>query len=320
MTAPPASPVPPVSAAPAGRVRPAVGSDALSGVAWMVLTTLLFAGVTATVRHVGPEVAAPEAAFLRYLFGTLMIAPLLAPLRRAPPGARALLVFALRGAAHGGAVILWFYAMARIPMAEVTALGYTTPLFMTLGAAVFFGERLHRRRLAALGAGLLGALIILRPGFAEVSAGHLAQLGAAPLFAVSYLIAKRLTVRQDPTLIVAMLSLFCTLALLPAAIMHWTWPSLHAVAWLAVTAALATAGHYAMTRALRAAPLTVTQPIGFLQLVWASALGILLFREPLDPFVLLGGGVVVGAATVIARREALAARRARAAPAPDTQG
>jgi drug/metabolite transporter (DMT)-like permease len=184
---------------------------------------------------------------------------------------------------------------------------------------VFFGERLHTRRIVALLAGLLGALVILRPGLSAISSGQLAQLAAAPLFASSYLIAKRLSTGGDPAVIVAMLSVVCTLVLLPGAVLHWTAPSFVDLCWFALTALFATAGHYTMTQALKAAPLTVTQPVNFLQLVWAAALGIILFGEAVDPFVVLGGGIVVGAATFIAHREAQAARRGITPPAVATK-
>jgi drug/metabolite transporter (DMT)-like permease len=228
-------------------------------------------------------------------------------------------IFVGRGLVHGVAVMLWFYAMARIPIAEVTALGYTAPIFVTLGAAFFFGERLHLRRIMAVAAGFAGAMIILRPGFQEISSGQLAQLTAAPLFAASFLLAKGLTREVSPALIVAMLSLFCTLTLLPGAIAQWRAPTLEEVLWLGLTAAFATAGHYTLTRAFASAPLTVTQPVGFLQLVWAALLGMLVFGEALDPFVFLGGSIVVAAVTYISHREARVARRMRTPPAVATK-
>jgi len=91
------------------------------------------------------------------------------------------------------------------------------------------------------------------------------------------------------------------------------------VFWLAMTAVFATAGHYTLTRAFAAAPLTVTQPVSFLQLVWAALLGIVVFGEALDPMVIAGGGVIVGAATYISHREAVAARRAQTPPAVATK-
>ncbi len=291
----------------------------LVGIGWMVLTSVLFVCVTGIVRYLGSDIPAVEAAFIRYAIGLLMVIPAFAPLLKIRIAAPQLGQFALRGLVHGGAVMLWFYAMARIPIAEVTALGYTAPIFVTIGAALFFGEALHLRRISAVLVGFLGAMIILRPGFQEISSGQLAQLAAAPLFAASFLLAKGLTRDFSPALIVAMLSLFCTLALLPGAIIQWREPTLEEVAWLSLTAVFATAGHYTLTRAFAAAPLTVTQPVSFLQLVWASILGMTLFGEALDPYVFFGGGIVVAAVTYISHREAVAARRQHTPPAVATK-
>lgn len=287
-----------------------------TGVAWMVATTVCFVLVTVVVRYVGTDLPAAQSAFLRYAFGIVLLAPMLGPLFRRSRPARTWRLYAVRGAVHAVAVTLWFFAMARIPIAEVTALGYVAPIFVTIGAAFYFGERLYLRRISAVLAGFLGALIILRPGFQEINWGQLAQLGAAPLFAISFLMAKKLTEDEDPAVIVAMLTVFCTIGLLPGALMEWVAPSLAETALLGLTAVFATAGHYTMTRAMRAAPLTVTQPVTFLQLVWATILGVVLFGEPVDPFVVLGGGVVVASATFIAHREAVAARRPTTPPAP----
>lgn len=293
--------------------------NVLSGIFWMVITTFLFVGVTASVRYLGTSIPAPEAAFLRYAFGTILMIPFFGPLFSNPPSRSALSLFALRGVVHGIGVILWFYAMARIPIAEVTALGYIAPIFVTIGAAIFLGERLRWRRIIAVLAALIGALIILRPGFQEVGVGQLAQVGAAPLFAASTLIAKRLTQLADPSLIVGLLSLLCTIVLLPPALMNWVDPTWTEVGFLAFTAVIATAGHYTMTLAMRAAPITVTQPIQFIQLVWATLLGVFAFGEAADPFVLLGGAIIVGSATFISHREARASRRAITPPAAATK-
>ena len=291
----------------------------LVGIGWMLVTTVLFVCVTGIVRHLGSDIPAVEAAFIRYGLGLLMVLPAFRPLLTQWPRGVVLGRFAMRGLVHGVAVMLWFYAMARIPIAEVTALGYTSPIFVTLGAAFFFGERLHLRRILAVAIGFLGAMVIIRPGFHEISSGQLAQLAAAPLFACSFLLAKGMTREVGSGLIVAMLSLGCTLTLLPGALLQWRDPTLEEVAWLGLTAVFATAGHYTLTRAFQAAPLTVTQPVGFLQLVWAALLGVMVFGEALDPYVFLGGGMVVAAATYISHREAAAARRMRTPPAVATK-
>ena len=285
----------------------------------MIITTFMFVCVTGIIRYLGSSLPASEAAFIRYAFGLLIMGPSLWKLFKNLPDAGLMGTFVFRGAAHAAGVTLWFFAMARIPIAEVTAIGYVTPIFITIGAAIFLGEKLRARRLFGVLAGLTGALVILRPGFQEVSIGQLAQLGTAPVFAISYLLTKSLTGRTDPQTIVAMLTLFCTLFLLPMALLDWQTPTNRELFWLFITALCATFGHYAMTKALAAAPISVTQPITFLQLVWASALGILAFDESLDPYVIVGGMIIVAAATYISLRESRLAKQPITPPASATK-
>jgi drug/metabolite transporter (DMT)-like permease len=203
--------------------------------------------------------------------------------------------------------MLWFFAMARIPIAQVTAIGFTTPIFTTMGAVLFLGEVLHARRIAAIVVSFLGTLIILRPGAVSIELGAFAQLAAAPLFACSFLIAKKLTETESSASIVAYMSVFVTLALLVPALLVWRTPTLTELGWLFVTAIFATAGHYTLTRAMQTAELTVLQPFSFLQLVWATLLGFYLFSEVPDVWTLTGGAVIIASVTYIAHREARAA-------------
>lgn len=276
----------------------------LLGILWMLASGLSFVAVTGIVRHLGTDLPAVENAFLRFAFGLLFLLPTLLPALRAGFAPGAMRLFTARGALHTLAVTLWFFAMARIPVAEVTAIGYLNPIVVTIGAALIFGEKLALRRILAIVVAFAGALVILRPGLRDVLPGHVAQLGAATSFGLSYLIAKRLSAIAPAGAIVAMMSLMVTVGLLPFAVFVWVPPSAAQLGWLALVAAFATAGHYAMTLAFAAAPLTVTQPVTFLQLVWATLLGALAFGEPVDPFVLLGGGMIIAAITYITWREA----------------
>ena len=132
--------------------------------------------------------------------------------------------------------------------------------------------------------------------------------------------AKRLSERVAPSVVVAMMSLTVCLGLAPVAALDWVAPTAVQLAVLACTALCATAGHYAMTRAFTAAPLTVTQPVVFLQLIWASLLGALVFAEPVDLWVLVGGAVMIGAISYITWREAHLRRPSPAAAALPSEG
>lgn len=294
-------------------------SRPVAGIAWMALTGLLFVGVTAIVKVLGTRIPAPEAAFLRYSLGLVFLIPMIRPMMRTRLTRRQLRLFSMRGLAHTAGVSLWFFAMARIPIADVTAMNYLSPVYVTLGAALFLGEKLAARRIIAVVAALVGALIILRPGFREIGAGHLAMLIAAVFFAVSYLTAKRMADETGAAVTVTMLSLTVTLGLAPLAAWNWVTPTGHEVLLLFGVAFLATTGHYTMSLALAAAPVTVTQPVGFLQLVWAVLLGALVFNEGIDIWVIVGGLVIISAISFMAWREALLKRRLRTPVAPATK-
>lgn len=293
------------------------------GVIWMVLTGLNFVAVTAIVKHIGNEVPAAQGAFLRYLLGLVFLIPMIRPILAAHLTKRQFKLFAARGVVHTIAVILWFFAMARIPIADVTAMNYLSPVYVTLGAALVLKEALPPRRLAAVVIALVGAIIILRPGFREIDPGHIAMLGTALMFAAGYLIAKQLSGEVSAVVVVGMLSITVTIGLAPFAWAVWVPVAWSDIGWLFLVACFATAGHYSMTLAFAAAPLTVTQPVTFLQLIWAVAMGALLFNEPVDGWVVFGGAIIMASISFITWREAqikTAAKRRITPTAHQTKG
>lgn len=287
----------------------------LKGMIWMLVSGLNFVAVTAIVKHLGDAVPAAEAAFLRYVLGLVFLLPMIRPILNARLTRRQLGLFTLRGVTHSLAVILWFFAMTRITIAEVTAMNYLTPIYVTLLAALLLREGLPLRRIAAIALAFIGALIILRPGVRVLETGHVAMLGTALLFSVSYLSAKVMSDEVSATVVVGMLNITVTLGLLPFALAVWVTPSLTEVMWLFLVACFATAGHYSMTFAFAAAPLTVTQPVTFLQLIWAVSLGALVFGEAVDIFVVLGGMLILGAVLWLTWREAQQRRLQTQTPA-----
>jgi drug/metabolite transporter (DMT)-like permease len=278
-------------------------NQSIIGIMWMVLTTILFVGVTATVRYLEGEVPAPQAAFLRYAIGTLLLTPSLITLIKIKPNKPLMSKFLLRGLVHSFGVTLWFYAMSVMPVAEVTAIGFLTYIFVSIGACIFLKEKLHKHRITAVIISFVGALIILRPGFKVIESGQLGMLMATVVFTASYLIAKLVSKERSSSEIVAMLSIFTTIFLIPSAIYSWEPISIEALLILAFTALIATIGHITMTQAIKAAPMVVTQPILFLQLVWASMVGLFLFDEQFDLYVIIGGTVIMICVCYVSYRE-----------------
>ena len=276
----------------------------------MVMTGICFVMVTALVKTLGGSVPAAQSAFLRYVLGLVFLLPIWRELVQTRLTKRQLGLFGIRGAVHAVGVAFWFFAMSRIPIAEVTAMNYLTPVFVTILAAFFLGEKLAIRRILAIVAALAGAALILRPGFRVLDPGHLAMLGTATMFSASYLIAKVVSDELDAKMVVAMLSITVPIGLLPLALMDWITPNFTQVFILFGVALFATVGHYTMTRAFAAAPVSVTQPVTFPQLVWSVIIGALFFAEPPDSFVIAGGAVIMAAVSFITWREARAKKRA----------
>ncbi len=281
----------------------------LYGAAWMVLSGLVFVLVAILVRWLDDDLPSEQAVFIRYLFALVFLLPSLLKIQWRDISLATGRLYLLRGVFHSAAVILWFYAMANIPMSEVTAIGYTTPIYTAIGAVLIFGESFRLRRMLAIVAGFIGVLIILRPGFQEIALGSMAQAIAAPCFAISFLFTKQLTKTERIGDIMVMLTLACTIALAPLAFLNWHTPGWQDIVLLAAIALLATAGHYSVTRAISLAPLTVTQPMSFIQMIWALTFGYLIFDETPDAWVISGAVMIVAAISYMAHREVVIARR-----------
>lgn len=289
----------------------------LLGAFYMMLTGLLFVGMTSVIKSIGSDLPPIQIAFLRFAFGAIAFLPMLVRSRDQFAFDRALLgLFTLRGACHVAGVGMWFYALTVIDLSEVTAINYMTPIYLTIGAALFFGERLAWMRIAAIVVAFVGVLIVLRPGFRAIEMGHVAMMVGAVFLAGSYLLAKRLSGEASVSVVVAMMSFTATLGLAPFAMSVWVMPNVTELILCCVIAGMASAAHYFMTMAFRVAPMVVVQPINFLQLVWASLLGALMFDEPIDIYVVLGGVIIVASVSFITWREAVARRASVAAKIP----
>ncbi len=270
---------------------------------FMVLTGACMVAVMVNLRYLDESLPSVQVAFIRYLFGLAIIFPFAIHELKLRNLEIPIIKHGIRGTLHGFGVVLWFYSVSQIPLSDVTAISYLTPIFTTIGAIIVFKERLTKQRSLAILTAITGAILILKPGFEVISAGILAQLLSTLLLATSYLITKNLTKTEGIFLIVLMLNLFATLTLLPFALLSWVTPSVHDLGLLLAIAILASFGHYFVTTAVALAPLSVTQPVIFLQLIWATLIGLLIFGEPIDFLIIMGGGFIVLAITQIAYSE-----------------
>ena len=270
-----------------------MNTNALQGILWMLLTTLLFVMVTAVVRYIGEAIPAAQAAFIRYVIGTIILLPFIIPLIRKSITRKDLIIYIFRGLAHGFGVILWFFAMARIPVSEVTAIGYITPIFVSIAAFIFLKEKFSISIIGALAICMIGMIIIIKPTPGGIATGQLSMVIATLFFAASYILAKKLSSTESTLEILVALNFIVTITLAPFAVVFWVTPSLQEVLFLSIVALFATAGHFTMTMALKLAPITITQPISYVQIVWASCIGFIFFGETISLWFTIGASLII---------------------------
>lgn len=286
---------------------------------WAASSGAIFCVLNATMRALALQLHPMQIQFLRYLFGFLVLLPLV---WRAGPAAfkpNNLAGQFWRGGVHTLGLVVWFLALTHIPLADTTAIGFTGPIFIMLGAWWFLGEAMRWERWVATVLGLGGVLIVLGPKLSGAGGGyHLLMLASAPMFAASFLITKVLTRTENTSVIVLWQAITVTLFSVPAAV--WVWQPPSAWQWLGFAAcgAMGSAGHYCLTRSFRHADISSTQSLKFLDLIWSAALGWALFGDVPAETTLLGGAVIT-AATLWAARQEARRHRANAAAEADTQ-
>jgi len=201
-------------------------------------------------------------------------------------------------------MVLWYMALPHLTLADTTAIGFTGPIFVMIGAFLALGEKMYWERWLSAAIGFVGVLIVVGPKM-NASGGlyELIMLGSAPLFAASALITKALTKRDKTEVIVVWQCITISLFTLPLAIPQWEWPTVGQWAIFLGSGVLGSVAHYCATSALRAADASATQGVKFLDLIWMTAMGFLVFGDTPTISTLIGGVVIAGATTWIARRE-----------------
>lgn len=275
----------------------------------MVLSTLWFAGMAITIRYAAVELHAFEIAFFRNLFGLVFALPLLLHSGLRTLHTQRIGLYFLRCVIGLTAMLCGFWSLIHLPLAQAIALSYTTPLFVTIGAVLVLGEVVRIRRWSAIAVGFLGAMVILRPGHAEISPAVFVAFASAALSASAAISIKFLS-RTEPAnaIVIYMVLIMTPLSLLPA-LPVWEWPSAPVWGWLVLTGFLGTAGHWAMTRAYKLGDVSALQSINFLQLPVVATLAWWLFNEKVDEWTAIGAGIIFLSTAYIARREAVLARR-----------
>jgi len=283
----------------------------LRGILWLMAAMPCFQLMNVMLRHVAADLPPVEVMFFRNAFGFIVLLPWL--LRGGPRTLRTRQLKAnlLRALCHVGGMVLWVYALTLLPLATASALMFTSPMFVAVGAVLLMGEPSRWQRWLAVATGFLGALLIIRPGLESVSPGMLVALGAALGLGASKMLTKVITRTDSVFSAVFYLNLLMSLIALVPALLVWRWPSAEHYGWFVALAAVGALAHLTMTKAIAAADLTSLQPFEFVTLLWAALLGFALFAEVPSLWVFVGGAVIIAGATILARDESRGARPAR---------
>jgi len=200
----------------------------------------------------------------------------------------------LRNIVHFIGQNLWFYAVTAIPLAQVFALEFTTPLWVIVLSPLLLGERLTKVRAIAALLGFIGILIVARPGTVGLSAGTIAAGSCAIFFALTFILTKRLT--RDQTITAIMFYLTAMQLVLGALATFYdgavVWPTLSSLPLLVLVGVCGLLAHFCITNALKIAPATIVAPIDFARLPLVAILAMLVYNEALDPWVFAGAVVI----------------------------
>lgn len=270
----------------------------------MAMSALGFAGMHATISHVSAELHPFEIAFFRNLFGLLVFLPVLYQAGFHVLKTDKMPLYMARGVLNAIAMLMFFTGVSLIPLAEVTALSFTAPLFATLGAALILGEVVRMRRWTALLIGFTGMLVIIRPGLIEVSTGALLTVGASVFWASALLIIKNLSKTESSLAISAYMVIILVPITFIAAIPVWTWPEPVTYVWLLFIGLCGSIAHVCMTESFKHADASAVLPIDFTKLIWATLIGYLAFSQVPDAWTLVGGVMIASGAIYIGVREA----------------
>lgn len=273
------------------------------GMALMLIAAFSVNAMNVALRDIADEIDVFVIGFFRHVFGFLFFVPVFLQSGSGIFVTRRLGMLTLRAVLNVAAMLIYYVAVMLIPLAEIMALGFTTPLFVTVLAVLLLGERMNRWRWIGLGLGLVGALIILRPGLQSIAPGSLLIILSSSLWACALITIKLLTRTESPLTITMYGSLLQIPFSLALAVFVWSWPDAYQLVMILLIAVFGTLAHLCVAQAFHEADATVVMPVDFTKLVFAGIIGYLFFAEVPDIWTLTGGVVVFSGVIYIALRE-----------------
>ena len=269
----------------------------------MCLSTIAFSIMHGLVRFVSEVLPPLQIAFFRNIFGLAFLLPLLMRSRFAILRTKQIGLHALRGVINMAAMLMFFTALAISPIAKVTALGFTAPIFMAILAVLVLGERFRIYRWSAIFLGFVGMLIILRPGLVAIDTGALLVIGSAALWAVAMIIIKIQSRTESSLTIVAYMGIFLGVFSIAPAVWVWQPFGLQTLGFMVLIGLFGSIAQMAISESLKETDSTALMPFDFLKLIWTAMIGVWFFSEIPDIYTWIGATVIFLSGLFIALRE-----------------
>ena len=282
-----------------------------SAVLWAAASSGVLAIMWVLVRQLSDQLHPLEITFFATLFGFLFSCLNILKFGLSIFKTSRLTHHFYRGCINGVAISAWFTALTLLTLADASALNLMSPLCVSIGAVFVLNEYMGPRRWFALMLGALGALVVIRPGFEEISLGVWLVLITVLASAGQRLLGKSLVATDNSATCVLYLTLFMIPVSFIAATFVWDWPTYMNFLYLILIGALLNLGHYALMKSLSLADVSALEPVNFTRLVWGAIFGFWFFNETPDLYTWVGGFMIISATSYVAHREAKLRRRHR---------
>jgi len=285
----------------------------MQGALWLVSGGFIFTSNSAMIRLLSTEIESVQTAFFRAFFSVLLLAPMMLTGRVKPWQSERIQGHFWRTAMGTTSMVLGFYAVSMLPLADATALAFSQPLFSVVLAALVLREKVRWRRWSATIVGFIGVLVMVRPGSGSLQPGAAVALLNALASATSILLVRRLSASEKPLMILTQFALFSTLLLAGPAIWFWKWPSAWGWALAIGVSISATIGQYFWVQAFAVGEMSAVAPFDYLRLPFAVFVGWMIWSEMPVIWTYVGAAIVIASALYIAYRESQIMRERRAA-------
>jgi len=298
------APLPLPEKKPATRTAPARADRPFRGIALILASTVFLGASDVTAKYLSTTLPSIEIAWIRFLVFALIMSPAMVPgsplyaLRSQRSGLQV-----MRGVALLGSSLFFISGLRFLPIAEASATGFVAPLFVTALSIVFLGETVGVRRWLATAVGLIGVLIILRPGTGAFHPAAFFPIDSALAWACK-LIMTRMMSGRDHAITTMTYSSIVGVCILSALVPFvWVAPSWHDILLGVFIGLASTAGQWIVVLAFRYADASVLAPFSYTQLLWVSILGFVIFGEVPDVWTVTGAVFIVGSGLYTAHRE-----------------